>query len=144
MNDPCPSWPAYRSAVFLADDLPAWPAFAIVTAFHPRGVLRDEASNLERDRALRSSLESAGVAPLRIVGCSPDLSHREPGWAVPMGRDDAIALGTAYEQNAVYWVVGGVLWLLSCPPNRAASEELGDFAPRRVGGLAAVPAVPRR
>lgn len=138
MTDPCPSWPEYRTTVFLSDDTPPWSAFVIVTACNPLGVVLDEADNRQRDEALLTSLHGRGLLPLRIVGCSPDLSHREPGWAVPMGRDEAISLGRAFEQDAVYWVSEGFVWLLSCPPRPEASERLGRFDERLVGATAAV------
>lgn len=138
MTDPCPSWPEYRTTVFLSDETPPWPAFAIVTACNPLGVVLDEADNRQRDEALLASLHERGLRPLRAIGCSPDLSHREPGWAVPMGRAEAIALGREFDQDAVYWVSDDSLWLLSCPPRVEAAERLGGFEERLVGVIGAV------
>ncbi len=135
-TDPSPSWPLYREVVFLCPVVPRWASFAIVTACNPLGVRLEPEANDARDRALHAELLARGLAPLRIVGCSRDLAHREPGWAFPVERAAAVELGVRHTQEAVYLVEHGELLLVSCPPRPSAEERLGAFAPRVIPDVA--------
>ena len=70
--------------------------------------------NQREDEALRRSLELQGLSFFRVTGCSPDLSHREPGWAVEIPKSDAISLGRRFGQRGIWWVEGDELTLISC------------------------------
>lgn len=122
--------PEYFPTVFLIEDppdpLPAF--FAIVTAWNPDGMPADEAANRRADEVLHRELVELGLAPFRITGCSPDLSHREPGWAVVLSKVEAIALGRRHRQLAVWTILDEELILVDC----ANGEETaaGGFSER--------------
>ncbi len=126
--------PEFLSTVFLpveaADSLPA--SFAIITASNPEGVTADQVLNEIADEVLRRELEELGLSPIRATGCSPDLSHREPGWAVPVSKVEAVALGRRHRQLAVWMVRNDQLDLVDC----ATGEEIriGSFSSRIVAG----------
>lgn len=113
--------PEFHSTVFLLGD-PAGPlpaAFAIITAWNPEGVTVDEATNEIADQVLRRELEELGLPFQRVTGCSPDLAHQEPGWAAPLSKVEAIALGRRHRQLAVWWVRDDQLDLVDCRSGEA-------------------------
>lgn len=64
-----------------------------------------------------------------VTGCSPDLVHREPGWAANIPLDEALRLGRLCRQDAIFWVSEGRLYLVSCAPD-AAPEFIAEWAAR--------------
>ena len=125
--------PEYLSTVFLLDHQPdPLPAsFAIVTAWNPLGVTRDAALNQMADEELLREFVELGLPPFRATGCSPDLSHREPGWAAAIAKVEAIALGCRHRQLAIWWIRNDELILVDC----ATGEEtrVARFAERIAG-----------
>ncbi len=126
-NDPCEAWPHFRETVFRFEARVDWPDYAIVTAANPFGKHAAPEVNAAQDLRLHAELESRGIRPVRVYGCSPDLKHQEPSWAVPLSLDDAITLGAKFNQDAVFYVRGENVCLESCPPHRRASEFLGPL-----------------
>lgn len=112
MNLPEP----YFSTVFLLEGRPLMlpESFAIITAWNPMDrTLRDEHNALE-DEALRRMLELGKIPYFRATGCSPDLSHREPGWAATMAKNKAIEIAKRFQQRGIWWIEGEDLILVSC------------------------------
>lgn len=120
---------AYRSAVFYEEQPAAFDgrAFCIVTAWNPPATVQTIAENRLADRRLRARIRRLGLPAVRVTGCSPDLRHREPGWATPCTFEQAVALAAAFRQDAVFWVVGNELHLIW--PD-ADVERLDNAAPR--------------
>lgn len=125
--------PEYWSTVFLLEDPPEpLPQdFAIITAWNPEGVTAGKALNEMADHALRRELEELGLAPFRVTGCSPDLSHREPGWGVVISKVAAVALGRRHRQLGIWRVVDDGLILVDCAT--AAESRVATFSARIVG-----------
>lgn len=125
--------PEYDTTVFVpesaTDPLPR--EFAIITACNPGGTTLDEAANGIADEVLRRELEELGLAPFRVTGCSPDLSHREPGWAVVVSKVEAVALGRRHRQLAVWRVIDDHLDLVDCATGE--TRRIGRFSERIVG-----------
>lgn len=122
--------PEYTQTVF-ESSLPAGECpeqFAIVTAYNPDGNSGARAENQRRDRALREILESRERSYSRVTGCSPDGSHREPGYAIQITLDAAIALGRELQQKAVFWISNDQLSVVSCATHN--SIVLGSFGAR--------------
>jgi hypothetical protein len=113
--------PEFLSAVFLLEDPPApLPRqFAIITAWNPGGMTVDDSLNEAADRILKHELDELGLTPFRATGCSPDLTHREPGWAVVISKVEAIAVGRRHRQLGVWLVRDDELILVDC----ATGEE---------------------
>ena len=115
----------FKLAVFRGEPLPTdWPAdFAIITACDPDGLATSPEINRTADRVLEAELRSGGHRPHRVTGGSADGAHLEPGWAVPLGLSEAVALGRRYRQVAVFYVRSGQLALVDCADG--AEEPLG-------------------
>ena len=107
---------AYYSTVFLLEGQPLTlpPSFAIITAWNPMDRKLPDEQNALEDEALRRMLELQMIPYFRATGCSPDLSHREPGWAVTMPKNQAIELAKRYGQRGIWWIEGEDLILVSC------------------------------
>jgi hypothetical protein len=122
--------PAYSQTRFCIESHPAeWPEdFAIITACATTGEVWTADRNREADEQLRRSLLDRGVWHHRITGASPDGQHAEPGWAASFGPDEAKELGSVFSQDAIYFVGGDALSVLSCVENRYA--PLGSFRDR--------------
>lgn len=120
---------AYRSAVFAE----AWPEalgrnpFHIITAWNPPGVVRAVTENRLADRRLRARLRTLGAQAVRVTGCSPDMVHREPGWAAACTREHALVLARDFGQAAVFSVSENLLVLVWAG---GKEDPLGPAMPR--------------
>src|SRR5690606_25539683 len=56
--------------------------FAVITACNPAGKLLDAEENARQTARFEALLRRIGIAFTRVDGCSPDRTHREPGFAV--------------------------------------------------------------
>jgi hypothetical protein len=86
-------------------------SFAIVTPFDPRGTRAPAWKNLARYIRARLLLRSRKLSFIPADGESPDSHHRERGFAIAIGRDDAAALARQLEQLALYWFDGEAFWI---------------------------------
>lgn len=124
---------AYRSTVFLLetapDPLPS--TFAIITAWNPMDRATSESGNQSADEALLRKIKLRGASYFRATGCSPDLSHREPGWAVQIGKEEALEWGRNFSQRAIWWIEADALILVDCADG---SEERIDSFSARIHG----------
>lgn len=108
--------PEYLETVFYGP-VPAagWPsAFHIITAWNPKRIV-PEPENHAADTLLRIQLEQDQIVHFRITGCSADLAHQEASWGVigiSLGR--AIEIGRQYGQNAIFEVLNGEAFVVSC------------------------------
>ena len=123
----------YLTTVFLLGirPVPLPGKFAIITAWNPMDRPTSGAENVREDEALRRTLELKARPYFRATGCSPDLSHREPGWGVQMPKTDAIALGRRFGQRAIWWIENGQLTLIHCTDGEEI--PIGKFDLRIVG-----------
>lgn len=125
--------PEYQSTVFQLEEstdlLPG--SFAIVTAWNPEGVTVGDATNELADDVLHRELLDLGLDPFRVTGCSPDLTHREPGWAVVISKVEAIALGRRHRQLAVWWIRDDELILVDCATS--GETRVARFSARIAG-----------
>ena len=115
----------YQRVVFLVPEPPLPNSnFAIITAHNPRGEILDNEKNANLNRLLCQRLQ--GTEHKSIIGCSLDLKHQEASFAVVCDKSQAIELARQFDQNAIYWVENGELWLipavLKWPP-----KLLGDL-----------------
>lgn len=109
--------PEYKHTVFLATRPPeGFPIrFGIVTACNPHGIVTDETRNTAALQELRKQLEKADKSFFSIIGCSPDLAHREPGYGfASQTAEEALVLGRIFKQEAIFWVEDGIVHLLPC------------------------------
>jgi hypothetical protein len=120
----------YLSTMFLvADDKIKYPAsFAIITAHNPMDQLLSKEENRNRNIQLLHSLEKLGAKTLPIVGCSPDLTHREDSFIVSVSLNTAISVGRKFDQRAVYWVQNENLYLVYC--EKETKVMVAEFSSR--------------
>jgi hypothetical protein len=119
-----PSWGAYPDTVLhfpeadLAVDLrcPITPSarrglaqlglagpFAVVTPCDPLGQPHDNSSNQRLMAVFQAVVRGSCPGARRADGASPDGSHVEPGWALPMPLQDATMLAARFFQNGLFW-----------------------------------------
>lgn len=91
--------PARQSLVDLGLDQP----FAIITPCNPHGWELDEATNTRRLIDFEQALVERGLPSVPAEGRSPDATHREPGWALLLPRDEAVGLARQWGQLGLYW-----------------------------------------
>ncbi|MEP2775059.1 MAG: DUF3293 domain-containing protein [Luteolibacter sp.] len=109
---------AYKKARFRAIEPEGdWPEeFGVVTACNPAGEPISERENAERTRQLEVLLLEAGRVIFPVTGYDPNSPHEEAGFGVVCGKDEILRLGRLWKQEAVFWIVKGKVWLLSCAP----------------------------
>ena len=111
-----PIHPAYFTIAFrTAVPLREWPdVFVIISAYATTGETWSEERNLDADHRLNAELLRCGYSPIRITGYSPDTGHTEPSWAVEMPLDEALDLGRAFLQDAIFVVRQDELLVSRC------------------------------
>ena len=100
-----------------AEDLPD--DFAIVTAFQTTGQQWPIERNQEASQKLQTELEQNGGLLGTVTGYSPRTGHAELGFAARLSFEQACDLGLRYEQDAIYFVSGGTLFVSLCDHRRA-------------------------
>lgn len=90
-------------------------AFGVITACNPDGITVSDAENETATQKLKSDLAHEGLVYFPVTGGSPNFSHAEPGFGVVWhSPDEAVAWGRKFRQEAVFWIEGGIVYLLSC------------------------------
>lgn len=120
--------PAYRQVRFRIDPrgVKRSDTFAIITPWNPDGLPAALEKNQEASGRLQSRLERMGLPWFSVTGGSPDFAHVEPGFGVAdITRNEAVALGRDFRQEAIFWVEGGAVFLVSC--REPALEEIGRW-----------------
>lgn len=102
--------------------------FAIITAWNPKDVILPEHENQKRNRCLQKSIKKTMVLGTKIIGASADLQHQELSLIIEGALQDLINLAQKFEQNAIFWVQGDSLELISC--NSLKHFKLGSFRER--------------
>ena len=75
------------------------------------GQLQPSTVNQQRTLRLRQALKTAGCTVIEVVGCAPDGSHAELGFAIQCTEAQARALCVEYAQLAFYMVEDGQVHL---------------------------------
>ncbi|MCH8537548.1 MAG: DUF3293 domain-containing protein [Alkalimonas sp.] len=123
-------WQLYQQTIFLSHQpFSDQVSFAIISAANPMGRLCNQGFNLCMSKALAAELEQSPYRFRSITGASPCLTFQEASWAVFCQKEQARELAKQWQQNAMYWVEQGTLWLI---PVLLAEEPLllGDFQQR--------------
>ncbi|MEY5032980.1 MAG: hypothetical protein RL354_2011, partial [Planctomycetota bacterium] len=103
--------------------------FVIVTAYATTGENWTDMRNAAANERLRCELEQRAKWMREVTGYSPCDGHAEPGWAVDLGELEALALGRAFLQDAIFVVRQGELFVLSCAED-GEERSLGQFLAR--------------
>lgn len=125
-------WERYKTSVFLCHQpLGDQINFAIISAQNPLGNVKHHQLNLTLDCQFETSLNAENLPYRRLIGAAPDLSFREPSWAVMCDKAKAIDLARKFQQNAIYWVEADKLYLV--PALFGQGEEyLGSYRSRQI------------
>jgi len=86
--------------------------FAVLTAYNPTGRPSDHATNRRRTESLRQRLAARTEMVVPTQGGSPDGAHQEPGFAVMLAKEEAVAIGKEFDQSAMFWWDGIQFWLV--------------------------------
>jgi len=117
-------WQAYADPYFKFASPPPQQDFAIVTACNPYSKLCSEQENGLKNSQLRSDV-CRKVCVDVLVG-NEDFSWAEASFAIVITKQQSIDLAQKYHQNAIYFVQGKQLFLLSCLPDRT-EINLGEW-----------------
>jgi hypothetical protein len=124
--------PEYFETRFAPKEPPpsCWPtAFAVITACNPLGGGPQKEADGQATIRLEEAIERVGLECHQVTGYSADGKHSEPGFAVwGCELDTATQLGREFAQNAIYWVEGGQLDVVSC--SSAEREHVGLWSER--------------
>jgi hypothetical protein len=125
-------WESYKTSIFLSHQtLNGEIDFAIISAQNPAGVIEPAALNLRRNNELQACLDQQRLPHRSIIGSAPDRSVQEQSWIVLCDKPNAIELALQFEQNAIYWVERGELFLVPVLMSQQ-EESLGRFSKRLV------------
>ncbi|MGR5502386.1 DUF3293 domain-containing protein [Vibrio sp. DNB22_10_4] len=115
-------WSAYSSIVmrFLTE----WEceSYAVITAFNPRSRKLSDEENCIKNRELEQNLADFHHVSVNVG--DPSFEWVEASFAVDISFSQACELAQKYEQNAIYWVENGVLFLVSCDEDQT-KKNLG-------------------
>lgn len=117
----------YATTVFLCSKPVHFSEFAIITACNPNGELLNLQENKKLNNLLTQQINQYEF--IEIVGASPDLTHQEASFAVKVSKDEAIRIAKQFQQNAIFWVEQGEVFIVSaglCFQTR----EIGRFTKR--------------
>lgn len=100
----------------------------VLTAWNPGKDRPGDVINREQNQALRLRIEAMGHSPFSAIGRDPNSDHAEESWAVVGLTDqEAIALGRAFGQVAVFRISGSRQTVLGCVDEWELSR--GSLAP---------------
>ncbi|GAL37988.1 hypothetical protein JCM19240_2912 [Vibrio maritimus] len=115
-------WSAYSSIAmrFLTE----WEcdSYAVITACNPRSRKLSDEENCIKNRELERNL--ADFCHVSVNVGDPSFEWVEASFAVDIPFSQACELAQKYEQNAIYWVENGVLFLVSCDEDQT-KKNLG-------------------
>ena len=95
--------------------------FGVVTASNPLGISLDNAANLRLGRVLAGVVRTWYPGAIPADGESPDRTHREPGFALPLPPDETRNLAARFFQKALFWYDGERFFIM---PVLARGEAL--------------------
>ncbi len=125
-------WESYKTSIFLCHQtLNCNIDFAIISAQNPAGHNEHPYLNLRRDKELQACLNQQKLPYRSVIGCAPDHSFQEKSWIVLCDKNKAIKLARQFEQNAIYWVEHGELFLVPVLLMQR-EESLGSFSERLI------------
>jgi hypothetical protein len=83
-----------------------------VTPCNPEGRIIDDTANAQRLGAAKMELTSRGLEGVPTTCADRDGTHLEPGWALPIAREEAVALAIGWQQAGLYWWDESQFWIL--------------------------------
>ncbi|ABE56261.1 conserved hypothetical protein [Shewanella denitrificans OS217] len=125
-------WRSYQNCQFLlTQPLSPLLSLSIVTAHNPLGKTLSPSQNRLLDRQLQAKIQTFKQPYRSMITTSEQMSHMEKSWAIFfLGQEEALALGQAFQQLAIYHVEAGELSLMSCVEHDPRQVHLGPLYKR--------------
>ena len=101
--------------------------FQIITACNPKSVQIETQRNCLKMQKMQRYFESTGREYFKIECGDENFVWLEPGFAVSLAIADCKNLANLYQQNAIYEVKNGLLWLLPVLLKNVEATPLGCF-----------------
>lgn len=120
-------WHSYSNSFFHFPSEWKSERFAVITAWNPASIMRSNQENCISNQSMKTRLKGLHFCSVRVS--DEACSWSEESFAVEMTLSDALNLARAFQQNAIYFVEHGVLFLVSCLSNQKR-ESLGPFKKR--------------
>jgi hypothetical protein len=87
----------------------------LITGWNPMGITLESTRNQALDDLLVTELDRRDLERHRCVGMDRSSDHAEEGWCIlGLSRDEAVALGAAFEQLAIYEVSESTTLVVLC------------------------------
>lgn len=120
-------WQAYSEPYFRFNQPVHFAKFAIITAWNPASVWLSKSDNDRNNRHLAAEID-------HTCWCSVDVGNQDFSWmeesfAIEISLQQALKLGRKYRQNAIYYIEGEQLFLLSCV-GQQSKVALGEWRSR--------------
>ena len=93
--------------------------FAIITAYATTGEAWTAKENQAASETIRAELAAGGHLLGTITGFSTVTQHAEPGFAAAIPFEDASKIGVRFNQDAIYFVSSGTLFVSHCDHRRS-------------------------
>lgn len=119
-------WKIYLTTCFKMEKIFPLSSFAIITAWNPRSKLTSHCLNRTNNQRLQHRLK--GYDWIQLLAGDPEFIWTEESIAVEMDLSTALTIGREFEQNAIFYVQDGELWLHACFDMQAVN--MGPFAER--------------
>jgi hypothetical protein len=101
--------------------------FAIITAWNPKSIWLSKSDNDRNNQHLAQEVSHTCWCSVQVG--NKDFSWFEESFAVQISQHEALELGRKYQQNAIYYVEGERLFLLSCLEEQS-KVALGNWRSR--------------
>lgn len=113
---------AYVETFFYIDQIIGFSSFCVITACNPRSIILSDEENLRRNSQLESLLQLNKT--LHLLAGDINLEWSEASYAVEISLQNGLDLAKAFDQNAIYYVESGELYLAFVT---GEIEKIGKF-----------------
>ncbi len=100
-------------------------SFFIITAWNPLGQRAGDEDNQKANASLEARLKDCQLSRFPVTGFCQD--HSEDGFGITCSRDEAIALGKEFRQDAIYQISNNQVILVDCK-EQEADELVGEWS----------------
>ena len=126
-------WHLYQQTWFARHPTdPLFENFAIITAYNPGSIVREENINQQQQSKLANDLMHLQLEFTDLQAGDINLNYVEPSFAVNCGLKQAVDLCFRYQQNALFWIQQDKLWLIPVTMRAHATTAIGTFSDRLI------------
>ncbi|EGQ8069243.1 DUF3293 domain-containing protein [Vibrio parahaemolyticus] len=105
-------WNAYSESFFHFEAEWHTSSYAVITAWNPYSNLRSKKENCISNQELEKQLKHANYVLVNVGERS--FEWCEESFAADISLEEAVRLAKAFQQNAIYYVIDGDLYLVAC------------------------------